>query len=103
LSQNFVEFASSNLPIFVIDTRGQSIPNEIKINVDLGVIYNGEGERNFLTDSFDHYNGIIGIEIRGSSSQNFPKKSYSFETRESNGDNLNFPLLGFPAENDWVL
>jgi hypothetical protein len=103
LSQNFVEFTSSNLPIFVIDTGGQTIPSDIKINVDLGVIYNGEGERNFLTDPFGHYDGIIGIEIRGSSSQNFPKKSYAFETRDSNGDNLNFPLLGFPAENDWVL
>ena len=63
------DFTSSNLPIFIINTNGQPIPSDEKIEADLGVIYNGEGVRNFLTDPYNHYNGKIGIEIRGSTSQ----------------------------------
>jgi hypothetical protein len=60
---------SSNLPIVVINTSGQTILDDPKITADLGIIYNGTGKRNALTDAFNHYNGKIGIEIRGQSSQ----------------------------------
>jgi CotH protein. len=66
------------------------------------VIWNGDGQRNNITDPPNHYNGKIGIELRGSSSQSFPKKGYAVETRDSAGENLNVELMGFPAENDWV-
>ena len=98
-----VVFSSSNLPIIVIDTHGQVIPNEPKIEADMGIINNGPGVRNYITDPFNHYNGKIGIEIRGSSAQTFPKKQYAFETRDSTGNNLNVSLLGMPEENDWIL
>ncbi|MFH0735302.1 MAG: CotH kinase family protein [bacterium] len=97
-----IEFTSSNLPIFVINTNGQTIIDDEKITADLGVIYNGEGVRNYLTDPFNHYNGKIGIEIRGSSSQMFPKKQYGVETRDAGGNDLDVSLLGFPAESDWI-
>jgi len=97
-----VNFTSSNLPIFVINTFGQEIPNEYKINARMGVIYNGEGVRNYLTDPFNHYDGWIGIELRGSSSLTFPKKSYAVETRDSLGNDKSVSLLGLPSEADWV-
>ena len=80
---SLIVFTSSNLPIVVINTNGQVIPNDIKITADMGVIYNGEGVRNYLTDPYNNYNGKIGIEIRGSSSQQFPKKQYAVETRDA--------------------
>lgn len=98
-----LDFVSSNLPIVVINTNGQTIPDDPKLTAQMGVIYNGPGQRNNLSDGFNHYNGFIGIETRGESSQTFPKKSYAFETRTAAGDNLNVELLGFPAENDWIL
>jgi hypothetical protein len=98
-----VVFSSSNLPIIIIDTHGQVIPNEPKITADMGIIYNGPGVRNYLTDPLNHYNGQIGIEIRGSSTQMFPKKQYAMETRDTTGNNLNVSLLGMPEENDWNL
>jgi hypothetical protein len=98
-----VIFTSSNLPIVVINTNGQIIPNDYKITANMGIIYNGEGVRNYPTDPFNNYDGKIGIEIRGSSSQMFPKKQYSVETRDSAGNNLSVSLLGFPDENDWIL
>jgi hypothetical protein len=94
---------SSNLPVFVIDTYGQEIQDREKITAHLGIIFNGENQRNYMSDPFNEYDGWIGIELRGSSSTMFPKKQYAVETRDSLGENLNVPLLGMPEENDWVL
>ncbi|MCU0357819.1 MAG: CotH kinase family protein [Cyclobacteriaceae bacterium] len=96
-------FTSSNLPIVVINTGGQIIRPDPRIVVDMGIIYNGEGQRNQLTDPPNEYNGKIAIEIRGESSQLYPKKSFRIETQTETGENLNVPLLGMPRENDWVL
>ncbi|MCL4706516.1 CotH kinase family protein [bacterium] len=98
-----VNFTSSNLPIVVIDTHGQAIPDEPKIEADMGIIYNGPGVRNNLTDPFNHYDGKIAIEIRGSSSQQFPKKQYGFETKDAQGEDLDVSLLNMPEEADWIL
>ena len=98
-----LSFTSSNLPIVVINTNGQAILDEPKITADMGIIFNGEGQRNKITDPFNQYSGKIGIEIRGSSTQMFPKKQYAVETRDSLGANLDVSLLGLPADNDWIL
>ncbi|GAB3167126.1 CotH kinase family protein [Telluribacter humicola] len=97
--------SSSNLPIVVINTHGQTIVDDPKIMADMGIIYNGAGVRNNLTDPFNHYNGKIGIELRGNYSQQVPheKKPYGLETRNADGSNLNVSLLGMPSENDWIL
>jgi subtilisin-like proprotein convertase family protein len=96
-------FSSSNLPIIVINTNSQNIPDEPKILVDMGIIYNGVGIRNYLTDPFNHYNGKINIELRGSSSQMFPKKTYGFETADVFGNSIDTGLIGMPKESDWIL
>ncbi len=97
-----VNFNSSNLPIIVINTSGQEIKDEPKITADMGIIYNGAA-RNNMTDPFNHYNGKIGIEIRGQSSQMFPMKSYSIELRDALGNSVDKSLFGLPKEADWVL
>ena len=50
-----------------------------------------------------YYEGIIGIEIRGESSQNFDKKSYGLETWDEQYNDIDVPLLGLPEEEDWIL
>lgn len=103
LSFTQVVFTDSNLPIVVITTNGQTIVDDPKITCDMGIIWNGNGIRNFITDSFNNYNGKIAIEIRGSTSQQYPKNSYGFETQDSIGNKNNVMLLGLPKENDWIL
>jgi len=49
------------------------------------------------------YEGIIGIEIRGESSQFFDKKSYGFETWDAQYNDIDVALIGFPEEEDWIL
>lgn len=98
-----VNFTSSNLPIVLLETNGQSIPDEPKLTANMKIIFNGEGQRNSVSDTQYEYNGFIGIELRGNSSQSFDQKQYAVETRDAAGENLNVSLLGMPKENDWVL
>lgn len=100
---DFFQFTSSNLPIVVIETNGIEIPYDEKANVDMGIIYNGEGQLNSINDPFNEYTGKIGIEYRGNYSLGLPQKPYSIELRDSLGNNRNESLLGMPAENDWLL
>jgi hypothetical protein len=96
-------FTTSNLPIVVINTNGQTIVDDPRIVCDMGIIDNGFGTINSISDAFNDYNGKISIEYRGSSSQSFPKKPYALETQDSVGNNNNVSLLGMPVENDWIL
>lgn len=94
---------SSNLPIVKINTMGQIIPDDPKVTVQMQVIDNGMGIRNNVTDPPNAYDGLIGIEVRGSSSQMFPKKSYGFETLDSAGNEIDTSFFGMPSESDWIL
>jgi hypothetical protein len=103
VAQENVDFTSSNLPIVIIDTNGQSIGNSRKIVAHMGIIYNGPGKRNNVSDPCNQYDGRIAIEYRGDSSQQWSKKQFGLETQDSLGANLNVSLLGMPKENDWIL
>ncbi|MBN2174637.1 MAG: CotH kinase family protein [Bacteroidales bacterium] len=94
---------TSNLPIVIIYTYGMPIPDEPKITGEMYIVDNGPGNLNNQYDPPNGYDGFIGIEIRGQSTQMFPKKSYGFETRDEEGENLDVSLLGMPEENDWIL
>lgn len=102
-SETDVVLTESNLPIVIINTFDVEIPDDPKIEAHMGIIWNGEGQINHVTDPFNDYDGMIGIETRGHSSQMFPKKSYGFETRDESGEDMDVPLLGLPEESDWVL
>lgn len=94
---------STNLPLVIINTNGGIITDEPKITVDLKIIFNKSGLHNHPADSGNNYTGKAGIEYRGAYSQLLPQKSYGFETRDAQGNNLNVPILDMPAENDWIL
>ena len=74
----------SNLPIVVIETDinpetnlQYEIIDEPKVPATMKIIYRVDEGRNYLTDISNdahlNYNGKIGIEFRGSSSQELPK------------------------------
>ncbi|SHG91314.1 CotH kinase family protein [Flagellimonas flava] len=83
----------NKLPHFNIDTDGQVIPDEPKIAANFSITKAEEVV----------YEGNMGIEIRGASSQLFPKKSYGFETWDESNEDLDVSLLDYPEEEDWVL
>ena len=103
-------FTDSNLPIVVIVTDGgASIPDEPKVLATMKIIWHQDGSRNYMSDidnpEFLNYNGRIGIERRGYSSQMVSdKKPYGLTTlQDDNVSNNNVSLFGMPAENDWIL
>lgn len=81
------------LPQISINTNGASIVDEPKIMADMVV----------LEDDVVDFSGLIGIEIRGSSSQMFPKKQFGLETRDESGEGIDVSVLGLPEEEDWIL
>lgn len=103
-------FTDSNLPIVVIETdNGASIPDEPKVLGTMKIIWHQDGSRNYMSDidnpEFLNYDGRIGIEKRGYSSQMYSsKKPYGLTTlQDDNVTNNNVSILGMPAENDWIL
>ena len=92
--ESFVDESSINpLPFISINTGGNLIVDDPKVSANLNI---KQGDS--LIEAHQ-----IGIEIRGSSSQMFDKKSYGFETWDENDDDLDAPLGGFPDEEDWIL
>ena len=85
---------NSKLPQLSITLQGEEIVDEPKVPALLKVYDQG-----VVT-----YDGHIGIEYRGATSQAlFPKKSYGIETWDEFGDDIDVDLLGFPEEEDWIL
>lgn len=82
-----------SLPQITINTNGSTIVDEPKIDSEIIIS---------IADQVT-YQGSIGIEIRGASSQTFPKKAYGLETRDENNEDINVSLLGMPEEEDWIL
>ena len=109
LSVSAQNFTDSNLPIVVINTdNGANIPDEPKVLGTMKIIWHQDGSRNYMTDIDNpellNYDGRIGIERRGSSSQNFNKKPYGLETlQDDNETNNNVSIFNMPEENDWIL
>jgi hypothetical protein len=98
-----VTLDSTSLPLIMINTLGQQIIPDTKINALLDIKYNGPGNMTYISDPSNVYSGNIGIEIRGATSSGYPQKPYNIETRTASGANNNVSLLGMPVENDWVL
>ena len=94
---------SSNLPLVIIDTLGHAVPDGSKIGAyAIFIDTNTPTGRTTLSSSND-YLGQLGIELHGSSSLGFPKKTFSIELNDESGKAKNYPLLGLPAGSDWLL
>jgi hypothetical protein len=100
LGQNLT---TSNLPIISLNTQGKTIMDDPRIQATMSIRYAGAGQTTNITDSPNVYNGLIDIEIRGSTSQQFPKKSYSLDTINADGSDNDVSPFGFAKEHNWVL
>lgn len=88
-----VDIGSSAIPYIQIKTE-LSILNEPKVVGEMLIF-----EKQELVHKVD-----IGIEYRGSTSFRLSdKKSFGLETRDRRGNDKDYPLMGMPAEEDWIL
>jgi subtilisin-like proprotein convertase family protein len=95
-----VKLQETKLPIIVINTKGADIPDSPRITASMGIIAK---QINTLKDPYNDFNGVVSIETRGSSSQNYSKKSFLFSTVDQSNKKIDKKLLGLPAEKDWIL
>jgi len=94
---------SSNLPLVIIDTGDKEIPDEPKIKGTMAIIEPDSSTGRSSLDLTPQYRGYMEIEIRGSSSQIYPKKQYSVDTETWDQEDDDVALLGMPKEYKWIL
>ncbi|MBN1588781.1 MAG: CotH kinase family protein [Pirellulales bacterium] len=93
---------NSNLPVIVIDSC-QATPNQNDYVTTTAMFFEpGATGRTWVTDSPEIYS-FAGLKIRGATSANFPKKGYSLELRDGEGEDADASVFGLPTEADWVL
>ena len=93
---------SSNLPLMIINQFDNIIGPSEKTIAYLSLVDQAVDGRYPLSGA-NPFNSRMNIEIRGSSSQSFPKKGYGFHLFHEDGTNRKEELLGMPAEHNWVL
>jgi hypothetical protein len=99
-----VIFQSSTLPIILINTNGQEIPDDPKIIGTLNIINNDTGQLNRITDSPNEFDLKVAIELRNQPNEWASNKaSYSLELKDNLEVDTAVSLFGMGKEEDWVL
>jgi hypothetical protein len=92
---------TSNLPIAILETSGQSISKGEETVVRARFFNTGNGRASVNADP--NYDGLGTMELRGTTTLHLPKRPYAFHTVDSKTNQTKVSLLGLPAEEDWVL
>ncbi|MGL5756411.1 MAG: CotH kinase family protein [Paraclostridium sp.] len=90
-----------NLPIVVINTKGNVINRDEKVNGEIQ-IYNKKDGLNKLSDT-PQLVSRASFNIRGNSTSKYPKKQYSLKLLNKKGNEQEESILGMPKDSEWVL
>lgn len=93
---------NSELPIILLHNFSGATPPATTDQTAVMMVFDTKYGRASLTNP-PALTTRIGLNIRGSSSQDFNKKSFAVEAWDEFNDDANVPLLDLPAESDWVL
>lgn len=97
-----LEKFSSNLPLVILENFGTgAIPQDPYKPVFM-MIFEGTDGRTYLGTP-PTLSTRAAIKVRGSSTQGWPKASFTMETWNEYDEDKNVAPLGMPAESDWVL
>ncbi len=100
----------SEIPVILIDTSGEEIQRyrnhrDVQVPYIRSILHvvepDAEGVCRITAPA--SFSGPAGIRARGSSTLGREKSSFTVEIRNAAGEDLDVPLLGLPAESDWVL
>lgn len=92
---------SLDLPILLIDGYGRGAPGREFVDAAALLFAPVGGHASFSTPPT--LATRIGYHLRGTSSSLFDKAPYRVEFRDNEDDDVDHPVLGMPAESDWVL
>lgn len=93
---------SSNLPVIVVNTFGTTVHHDARAFTRIDVFEPGEDGRTTVVGA-PSMTAPGAIRTRGSSTLYRLKKQYRLELHDETGDDVAIPLLGLPADSDWVL
>nr|ADI22802.1 hypothetical protein [uncultured Oceanospirillales bacterium HF0500_29K23]ADI23150.1 hypothetical protein [uncultured gamma proteobacterium HF0770_11A05] len=95
---------SSNLPVVVVQDfkDGNILPDPYQSGYMMVHEPGGEDRRTRLTDA-PTLETRIGIKLRGSSTQDRPKKAFAVEAWDEHDEDKNITPLNMPEDSDWVL
>jgi len=99
----------SDLPVALIDSRGHDFSQDTSLGMGFpqssvcsAFFDTDENGRAAITATPQHV-GRAGMNVRGASSRGWPKKQFKFETWGEGDEDRDIPLLGLPADSDWIL
>lgn len=92
---------SLDLPILLVDGYGQGAPGREFVDA-AALLFAPVGGQASLSAP-PTLATRIGYHLRGTSSSLFDKAPYRVEFRDNEDDDVDLPVLGMPAESDWVL
>lgn len=93
---------TSNLPVLVMDTLGQDLPNSEVNSFAQLTLFEPVNGRTSLTNA-PSLTTRAGFHVRGSSSMNMPQESFVVHFLNEFNEEQHQPILGMPADSDWVL
>lgn len=99
-----VQSFDSNLPIVIVHMLGGAAPNPSSREYQSSMfgLFDGGTARAKLLGPATH-TSRLGVKIRGRSTRNQPKPSYTLELRGTADEDAPASLLGMPKDGDWVL
>lgn len=93
--------ASLDLPILVLDGYGRGEPDREFVDAAVMVFEPTAGSASLSAPP--SLVSRAGFHLHGTSSSLFDKTPYRIEFRDNEDDDVDYPVLGMPAESDWVL
>ncbi len=94
---------TSDLPIVVVDGYGKGKPCDKKVDLDAAVMIWEPVNGVASMTSLPTLAARAGYHVRGQSSASFPQSPYKIEFWDNNNKDLDYPVLGMPADSDWAL
>jgi hypothetical protein len=93
--------AQHDLPLLLLDDYGRGKPGRDYVDA-AAMVFETAGGRTSLAGT-PAVASRAGIHLRGQSSATFDKAPYRLELRDNADGDADLPLLGMPADADWVL
>lgn len=95
----------SDLPLVVVQQFNQIMEPRglVRTAAAVTIMDLNEHGRAWLLSDKVHLQTMSEVNYRGSSSLNFPKKQFGMRFVDESGENRNEPVLGLPAENNWIM
>lgn len=101
LHTNATEFSSS-LPVLILDTLGADVPTSAQASLAHVTVHEPVNGTTSLTNP-PTLASRVSQRVRGSTSSGMPQPGFAMEFIDEFNQERNLPLLGLPADSDWIL